>query len=119
MIPVCDYPMTDVQRVNETTVDVFLELVGRAQAFQPGQFVFLVFGSENGWQRHPFSIASAPADKRLEVSIKAVGDYTRDRRDQLQPGTPAKAAGAFGGFHHTKAGHHQVWVAAGWSSPSP
>jgi len=113
VIPVYDYTVTDVQRPNETTVDVFLEPVGRPLAFSPGQFVFLAFGGDNGWQRHPFSVASAPTDQRLEVSIKAVGDYTRDLHDQLQPGTPAKAAGPFGGFDYTKGGHHQVWVAGG------
>ena len=113
MIPVYDYTVIDVQRPNETTVDVFLEPVGNALSFQPGQFVFLAFGGDNGWQRHPFSVASAPTERRLEVSIKAVGDYTRDLNDQLKPGTPAKAAGPFGGFDYTQGGPQQIWIAGG------
>lgn len=113
VIPVYDYTVAVVERPHESTLDVFLEPVGTALTFVPGQFVFLAFGGDSGWQRHPFSVASAPGDPRLEVSIKAVGDYTRDLHDQLQPGTPAKVAGPYGGFDYTSGGHQQIWVAGG------
>ena len=113
VIPVYDYTVAEIQRPNDSTVDVFLEPVGRALSFEPGQFVFLAFGGVDGWQRHPFSVASAPTDKRLEVSVRAAGDYTRDLRDKLQPGTPAKAAGPFGGFDYRPGGQRQIWIAGG------
>ena len=102
-----------MQRPNATTVDVSLEAVGRQLSFEPGQFVFLAFGGVDGWQRHPFSVASAPTEKRLEVSIRSAGDYTQDLHDKLQPGTPAKAAGPFGGFDYRSGGSHQIWIAGG------
>ncbi len=92
VIPVYDFTVADVQRPNATTVNVSLEPAGRPLSFEPGQFVFLAFGGVDGWQRHPFSVASAPTEKRLEVSIRSAGDYTQDLHDKLQPGT-AKAAG--------------------------
>ena len=95
------------------TADVFLQPVGQPFSFEPGQFIFLAFGGVNGWQRHPFSVASAPAERRLEVSVRAVGDYTRDLHDKLKPGTPAKAAGPFGGFDYRGGGQHQIWIAGG------
>jgi predicted ferric reductase len=113
VVPVHDYTVADVQRPNETTVDVFLRPVGRPLSFEPGQFVFLAFGGVDGWQRHPFSVASAPTEERLEVSVRAVGDYTRDLRDKLKPGTPAKAAGPFGGFDYRVGGKRQIWIAGG------
>ena len=113
VVPVYDYTVADVQRPNEMTADVFLEPVGRPLSFEPGQFIFLAFGGVDGWQRHPFSVASAPADRRLEVSVRAVGDYTRDLHDKLKPGTPAKAAGPFGGFDYRGGGQHQIWIAGG------
>jgi len=113
VIPVYDYGVTEVRRPNETTVDVLLEPRGKALDFAPGQFIFLAFGGEGGWERHPFSVASAPGQGQLEVSIKAAGDYTRDLHAQLQPGTPAKAAGPYGGFDYRTGGPRQIWVAGG------
>ena len=112
-VPVYDYTVADVQRPNEMTADVFLQPAGRPLSFVPGQFIFLAFGGVDGWQRHPFSVASAPTERRLEVSVRAVGDYTRDLHDKLKPGTPAKAAGPFGGFDYRGGGQHQIWIAGG------
>ena len=113
VVPIYDYKVADVKRPNDSTVDVFLEPVGRSLSFQPGQFVFLAFGGVDGWQRHPFSVASAPTERQLEVSIRALGDYTRDLQQKLQPGTPAKAAGPFGGFDYRQGGNQQIWIAGG------
>jgi predicted ferric reductase len=108
-----DYTVSDVQRPNDTTTDVSLEPAREPLAFVPGQFVVLSFGGAAGWQRHPFSVTSAPSERRLGVSIKASGDYTRDLHDTLRPGTPAKAVGPFGGFDYRQGGHEQIWIAGG------
>ena len=113
VVPQYDYTVAEIKRPNETTVDVFLEPTGRSLRFAPGQFIFLAFGGYDGWQRHAFSVASAPSDRRLEVSIKSAGDYTRDLHDRLQPGTPAKVAGPFGGFDYRQGGQQQIWIAGG------
>jgi predicted ferric reductase len=112
-LPTHDYTVADVQRPNETTTNISLEPVRDPLAFVPGQFVVLSFGGTAGWQRHPFSVTSVPSERRLEVSIKAVGDYTRDLHDALRPGTPARAVGPFGGFDYRRGGHHQIWIAGG------
>jgi len=113
VIPAHDYTVSDVRRPNETTTEVSLEPVRDPLAFVPGQFVVLSFGGSAAWQRHPFSVASAPSERRLDVSIRAVGDYTRDLHDKLRPGTPAKAVGPFGGFDYRRGGHDQIWIAGG------
>jgi len=113
VIPVHDYTVSDVRRPNATTTEISLEPVRDALAFVPGQFVVLSFGGAGGWQRHPFSVTSAPSERRLQVSIKAVGDYTRDLHDELRPGTPAKVVGPFGGFDYRRGGRNQIWIAGG------
>jgi predicted ferric reductase len=112
-IPTHDYTVSEVQRPNETTTDVSLEPVHEPLDFVPGQFVVLSFGGVAGWQRHPFSVTSTPADRLLGVSIKAVGDYTRDLHDALRPGTPAKVVGPFGTFDYRRGGRDQIWIAGG------
>jgi predicted ferric reductase len=113
VLPAHDYTVSDVRRPNDTTAEVSLEPLRAPLAFVPGQFVVLSVGGIGGWQRHPFSVASAPTERRLEVSIKAAGDYTRDLYDKLRPGTPAKAVGPFGGFDYRRGGHEQIWIAGG------
>jgi predicted ferric reductase len=113
VMPTHDYTVSDVRRPNDTTTEVSLEPVRDPLAFVPGQFVVLSFGGVSGWERHPFSVASAPSERRLEVSIKAVGDYTRDLYDKLPPGTPTKVVGPFGGFDYRRGGHDQIWIAGG------
>ena len=113
VLPVHDYTVERVDRPNDATLDVALRPVRDPIRFVPGQFVVLAFGGPGGWERHPFSVASAPSDDRLEVAIRAAGDYTRQLHDWLRPGTPAKAAGPFGGFDYRRGGHEQIWIAGG------
>jgi predicted ferric reductase len=113
VVPAHDYTVSDVRRPNDTTTEVSLEPARDPLVFVPGQFVILSFGGTSAWQRHPFSVASAPSERRLDVSIKAVGDYTRDLYDKLRPGTPAKAVGPFGGFDYSRGGRDQIWIAGG------
>jgi predicted ferric reductase len=112
-IPIHDYVVADVGRPNDTTVDVSLEPVNAPLVFAPGQFVVLAFGGVGAWQRHPFSVSSAPSDRQLGVTIKASGDYTRDLHDKLETGTPAKVAGPFGEFDYRRGGDDQIWIAGG------
>jgi predicted ferric reductase len=113
VIPTHDYTVATVKRLNDTTVDVALDPVREPIVFTAGQFTFLAFGGPGGWQRHPFTVASAPSARQLEVSIKAVGDYTSQLNEQLRPGVPAKVAGPFGGFDYRVGGRDQIWIAGG------
>ncbi len=113
VVPIYDYAVAEVRRPNNTTLEVSLTPVHKQLTFAPGQFVFLALGGSGGWQRHPFSVSSAPSDRHLKLTIKASGDYTRDLYDQLRPGIPAKLAGPFGGFDYHQGGHDQIWIAGG------
>ena len=62
-IPVHDYYVAEIQRPNDTTLEVSLEPVHSSLEFAPGQFVFLAFGGERV-HRHPFSVGSAPSIAR-------------------------------------------------------
>jgi len=113
VVPIYDYTVASVQRLSESTIDVELEPVRSPLSFVPGQFVFLAFGGRGGWQRHPFTVSSAPSAGRLQVAIKALGDYTRALQDVLLAGVPARIAGPFGAFDYHPGGHRQLWIAGG------
>lgn len=94
-----------------------MSAVGDPIKFQPGQFVFLKFKSDNGNEvadeSHPFSIASSPEEGNLRFYIKALGDYTRTL-DKLKPGALAEIEGAFGRFSYKRyADKPQIWIAGG------
>jgi predicted ferric reductase len=113
VFPIYDYTVAGISRPGQNTIDVVLEPVHTPLAFIPGQFIALAFGGAGGWHRHPFSVASAPSSRQLEVTIKALGDYTQALSDKLEPGTPAKVVGPFGGFDYTRGGNDQIWIAGG------
>jgi len=112
-VPIHDYTVGSVRRLNERTIAIALDAVRGPLAFTPGQFIVLAFGGPTAWQRHPFSISSAPSDRRLEVTVKASGDYTGQLAEALRPGIPAKVAGPFGGFDYRRGGPEQIWIAGG------
>jgi predicted ferric reductase len=113
VIPIYDYNVGGVARLNKSTLEVTLDPTGRSPSFAAGQFVFLAFGGFDGWQRHPFTVASAPEQQQLAVTIKAAGDYTGELYERLRPGVPAKISGPFGGFDFRRGGHDQIWIAGG------
>jgi predicted ferric reductase len=67
--------------------------------FRPGQFAWLSVGSHPfGIEQHPFSFSSsAEQHDRVELTIKALGDFTATVGD-LEPGTRAFLDGPYGVF---------------------
>jgi predicted ferric reductase len=77
-----------------------LEPVGHTGfRFQPGQFCWLTLGtSPFAIREHPFSISSsARQEDHVELTIKALGDFT-SRISDVQPGTTAYLDGPYGAF---------------------
>jgi predicted ferric reductase len=62
---------------------------------------------------HPFTVASAPTDEELRLSVKASGDDTRRLYADLRPGMDARVVRPFGMFDYRLGGPRQVWIAAG------
>jgi predicted ferric reductase len=87
----------------------------RPLRFVPGQFQFLRFpDSEVSAQEHPFTIASSPTGRRINITIKESGDFTARIR-HVKPGDLASVHGPFGRFSHTlhRSDEQLVFVAGG------
>ena len=108
-----DYEVHQVAAVGDGLVEVTLFPIGRPVTFVPGQFALLYIEAKDGWHRHPFTIASAPAEGVLRVTVKALGDYTSRLEELLEPGMPAVVGGPHGRFNHAKGTRDQVWIAGG------
>jgi predicted ferric reductase len=83
--------------VDESPGVVSVELSGAARA-RPGQYFRWRFLTRGRWfEAHPFSLSAAPDGRRLRITVKGVGDFSRGLRE-LRPGTRVLADGPYGGF---------------------
>lgn len=112
-----DYRVTKVSEPAEEIISLSLTPISRRMDFEPGQFVFIRFKySDNAGitsEAHPFSISSSPHDTELRLSVKALGDYTRDLLN-IKPGAIAEIEGAYGKFSYKNYDNpRQIWIAGG------
>ena len=79
-----------------------LEPIGhRGFEFHPGQFAWLSTGRPFVSEQHPISIASSaelPGDRRIEFSIRDLGDWSGRTVPGVAPGSQIYVNGPFGGF---------------------
>lgn len=108
-----DYQVATVEEIEPGLVEIALQPIGRGVDFKPGQFAMVYLEAKDGWHRHPFTIASAPHDRDLRFTIKALGDYTSRLHELVEPGMPAVIGGPHGRFDHRRGTDRQVWIAGG------
>ena len=87
-----------------------------AQAGQYFRWRFLSRGA--WWQAHPFSLSAAPNSAWLRITVKEVGDHTRNLR-HLKPGVRVIAEGPSGTFTAEHRLHHGALLIAGGSGIAP
>ena len=79
-----------------------LEPIGHSGfEFQPGQFAWLSTGPPFVTEHHPISMASSaelPADRRIEFSIRDLGDWSGRTVPEITPGSQMYVNGPFGAF---------------------
>ena len=108
-----DYTVKAINRLDPRALEITLAPTARPLQFVAGQFVFVQFGGSAEWERHPFTVSSAPQERDLRLAIEALGDYTQHLSDTLQPGAPAIVSIAFGLFDYRQGTREQVWIAGG------
>ncbi len=81
---------------------------------RPGQFAVLSFDAPGLSEPHPYTL-SAPVgpDGTVEVTVKALGDYTARLGRDLTTGASARIEGPFGHFTRRNGARPEVWVAGG------
>ena len=115
------YRVAGVNRLDEFVTEVVMEPRDRPLEFEPGQFLFVNFREPFSEQFspflrnqfHPFSITSAPDERTLRITVKAVGDYTRALRT-LEAGAESVVEGPYGSFSSGGLpNQRQIWIAGG------
>lgn len=105
-----------VAEVRKETPEVFTFRLtlpsGAALGFQPGQFLMFHFADDPANAR-AYSIASSPLEEgAVEVSLAAVGVFTR-RFCALKPGDTIEAKGPYGKFVFREDAIHSVLITGG------
>ena len=86
---------------------------------EAGQFMIVRFLARGfRWEAHPFSLSCFPDGKRLRLSIKRLGDFTR-RIPDLKPGTPVVIDGPHGIFTSRMCTSDKVLLIAGGIGITP
>ena len=82
----------------------------------PGQFVMAAFFEEPNYrgcgEYHPYTVSGTAPDGALTLSIKALGDCTRNLQS-LEPGVAARVQGPYGTFLLDRIEAPELWVAGG------
>lgn len=105
-----------VERVERVADDVIsIHMRGRnlsALEARGGQFFMWRFWSGGTWwHSHPISLSAAPTDKRLRVTVRALGRGSAELA-RLRPGTPVSFEGPYGIFTDVTRTSTRIAVAA-------
>jgi ferredoxin-NADP reductase len=88
-------------------------------AAEPGQFFRWRFLTPDHWATaHPFSLSAAPTDSRLRLTVKALGDGSRDLQT-LPVGTWVLAEGPYGAITPARRTRRDVLLVAGGVGITP
>ncbi len=106
-----------VETIRQTggATEITMSPKGRAIKFQPGQFAIFSFGTAGLAEPHPYSL-SAPAadDGKLQITVKALGDYTYRLGRDLSVGDTVRVQGPFGRFvRRAPKSASEIWIAGG------
>lgn len=99
-------------RITEVTLKPLVEPIQVA----PGQFVMAAFFEGPNFrgcgEYHPYTLSGMTPDGALTLSIKALGDCTRNIQS-LEPGVAVRVQGPYGTFLVDRAEAPELWVAGG------
>jgi predicted ferric reductase len=91
-----------------TSIEIGGRHLHRLRARSGQFFTWRFLLRDRWWEAHPFSLSAAPDGRRLRITVKGLGDFTRRAR-AIPPGTRVIAEGPFGAF--TAAGRRRPRVA--------
>lgn len=108
------YKVIQISFPHPEIIDIRMAPAATPIKYTPGQFIFIDFRSlEITRETHPFTISSGNRDKYLNITVKALGDFTETIK-LLRPGSDVNIEGPFGRFSYLNAIHNrQIWIAGG------
>jgi len=109
------WKVSSIYEETDDTWSVWMQPVGHnGLKFEAGQFIWITLGdSPFSLQQHPFTISSAPGQKKIRLTIKELGDFT-SQIDTLEAGSLAFIEGPYGNFTlDAGSSTHNVFIVGG------
>lgn len=107
------YMVLESRRQNYDTVTLSLSFPdGGIPTYVPGQFITVYFPELGTPEGKTYSISSAPHEERLDITIKAIGEFS-NRLCAMQPGNQLLASLPYGFFYSENKDTDLVMIAAG------
>lgn len=123
-------PLRDLARYGLRVTNVVPEGAGVVSIYLTGRslpelqaesgqfFMWRFLTRDHWWQAHPFSLSAAPNGRFLRLTVKALGDHSRDL-SRLRPGTRVMAEGPYGAFTARRRGPRKTLLIAGGIGITP
>lgn len=110
------YEVSAVANLSGRIVEATLKPLAAPIHIEPGQFVMAAFFEGPNYrgcgEYHPYTVSGAAPDGALTLSIKALGDCTRNIQS-LEPGVAVRVQGPYGTFLVDRIDAPELWVAGG------
>jgi predicted ferric reductase len=109
------WKVSSIYKETDDIWSIWLEPVGhKGIKFEAGQFIWITLGdSPFSLQQHPFTISSAPSQKKIRLTIKVLGDFT-SQMDILEAGSAAFIEGPYGNFTlDASSATHNIFIVGG------
>jgi len=110
------YEVDTVEHISSELTEVTLRALATPAVAKPGQFVMAAFFEGPHFrgcgEYHPYSVSSGQAEGKLGLSIKALGDCTRNIQ-ALEPGVAVRVQGPYGSFLADRPATPELWIAGG------
>lgn len=104
--------ISSIQRLTPEILEIKLKLTKQLD-YRPGQFLFLkVFQEGIEKAPHPFSI-SGGCGQQINLTMKTIGDYTKQVYNLIQVDTEVAVDGPYGHFDFGNGNAQQLWIAGG------
>ena len=104
--------ITGIRKIGASAVELEMTLNQKLN-FKNGQFIFLkIFQKGLEQAPHPFSISGGDG-KKITVTIKSLGDFTKKMNEIIQLNTPIAIEGPYGHLNFERGKHQQLWIAGG------
>ncbi|MBG9453115.1 hypothetical protein ABE61_03310 [Lysinibacillus sphaericus] len=104
--------ITGIKKLGPNVIELELTL-NKTLPYRHGQFIFIKI-LQDGIEKapHPFSISGGDG-KKVFISMKVLGDFTKKVYDSVQLNTPVTLDGPYGHFDFENAAQQQIWIAGG------
>ncbi|HEU0219271.1 MAG TPA: hypothetical protein VFQ98_00530 [Gallionella sp.] len=110
------YEVSAVANLSGRITEATLKSLAAPITVMPGQFVMAAFFEGPNYrgcgEYHPYTVSGMAPDGALTLSIKALGDCTRNIQS-LEPGVAVRVHGPYGTFLVNRIEAPELWVAGG------